>query len=239
MVRISSLICAFFVSIAIQSQSLAETPVVVTVQPEDIFLLNGFDNNDQVEVIISGYLPTLCHQSPNLKSRVEGNQILITLTALHYDRSNPFCTQIPIPFLEVINVGVLSAGDYQVVVNRDTPYEASDILHVEVAPTQEQNNFVYAQVEYVEKIQGERTIVLAGTNPSDCLALDRVQFVSNDKNAMAVLPVLKKISDDCGYRPTQFKYMIDVPKVLSKEKILIHVRRMDGKAVNTLFSNID
>lgn len=239
MSKIFSLAFAFVLSTVVHNVSLADTPVVVIVQPEDIFVLNGFDDNDHVEIIISGYLPTLCHQSPSLKSRVEGDQILITLTALHFDRTNPFCTQIPIPFLEVVNVGVLPAGDYRVVVNRDTPFEANDSLHVDVAPTQEQNNFLYAQVEYVEKIQGARTIVLAGTNPSDCLALDRVQFVSNEKNALAVLPILKKSTENCEYRPTPFKYMIDVPKVLSKDKILMHVRRMDGKAVNTLFSNID
>ena len=219
------------------AQVQADTPISVIVQPEQIFVMNGFDDNDNVELIVSGYLPTLCHQAPTLKQRVEGHDVLLTLTALYFDQSNPFCTQIPIPFLEVINLGMLEAGEYKVTVNRDTPYESSEFLHIAPAPTHEQNSFTYAQVEYIEKEIGTRNIILAGTNPSNCFELDRTVFMSNEKNAIAVLPILKKTSEDCAFVPTAFKYKIEVPKVLEKDKILLHVRRMDGKSVNTLFNN--
>ena len=167
------------------AQVQADTPISVIVQPEQIFVMNGFDDNDNVELIVSGYLPTLCHQAPTLKQRVEGHDVLLTLTALYFDQSNPFCTQIPIPFLEVINLGMLEAGEYKVTVNRDTPYESSEFLHIAPAPTHEQNSFTYAQVEYIEKEIGTRNIILAGTNPSNCFELDRTVFMSNEKNAIA------------------------------------------------------
>ena len=95
----------------------AGTPVERLVPVDNIFGPEGFDSNDNVEVIVEGHLPNLCHRTPMKKVTINGNHIDIKVTALHYHDSNPFCPQVIVPFLETVSLGVLDKGDYKITVN--------------------------------------------------------------------------------------------------------------------------
>src|SRR5690606_19443087 len=96
----------------------ASTPIEALVPVEHIYIPRGFDSNDRAEVIIAGNLPNLCHKSPMAKVRLEGNVIYVELSSLYYEPNNPFCAEMVVPFLETVSLGVLKAGDYEIVVNR-------------------------------------------------------------------------------------------------------------------------
>jgi hypothetical protein len=76
-----------------------------------------------------------------------------------------------------------------------------------------------------------------GSNPSDCLEFDRVEFVSNGSDTLAVLPIMKQVRDYCPAKEVPFKYEVEVPRVLRRDVILLHVRTMNGQAVNFLYKN--
>lgn len=222
--------------IALPIMGFAGTPVETVVPIEDVYVPMGFDTNDSSEVIVTGWLPNLCHKSPMTKAEVKGKTINITISALRYDATNPFCPEMIVPFVKSVNVGLLDKGKYDIKVNDNTPYAQKSDLHVSESTSSAVDEYVYANVEYVEKAEGSQTVTLKGHNPSDCFILDEIKFVSNKKNTFSVLPVMKQIRDFCPMKMQPFAYDVEVPNTLNKKKVLLHVRGMDGHSVNTIFA---
>lgn len=217
--------------------ALASTPVEILIPVEHIYVPKGFDSNDNTEVVVSGYLPNLCHKAPKSVVTVKGSTIDIKIMALKYETSNPFCPEVLVPFVEPVNVGLLNKGLYDIVVNGESIYKKEAKINIDESTSNAVDDHIYANVDYVEKTEGSRTVTLVGYNPSDCFILDEVNSVSNDVDTLAVLPKMKQISDFCPMKMIPFKYEMEVPSTLKMDKILLHVRAMDGKSVNTLFDN--
>ncbi|MDA8791859.1 hypothetical protein N9N67_01365 [Bacteriovoracaceae bacterium] len=213
----------------------AETPEEREVPIEDVFSPLGFDSNDRSEIIVTGVLPNLCHKSPNHEIKIVDKKIMVTVTSLYYDESNPFCPELEVPFTEVVNLGILNKGDYEVVVNQKTKHEKNANLLIEEAKSGAMDSFHYALVDYVEKKEGSRKVNLVGYNPSDCFELDKIDYLSNGKDTLSVLPKMKQVKPFCAIKMTPFKFEFEVPTVLKKQKILLHVRKMDGRSENVVF----
>lgn len=217
--------------------TLAGTPVETIVPVDNIYSPKGFDSNDNTEVIIEGYLPNLCHKSPNTKVEVKGSNINIKVTALKYDSTNPFCPEMIVPFIESVKVGVLDKGFYDITVNGKSIYQKEGSIFVNESISNSTDEHVYANVEYVEKVEGTRNIKLKGYNPSDCFVLEKVEFVGNEKDTYSVLPKMRQISDFCPMKMVPFTIDAEVPNSIKRPKVLLHVRSMGGNSVNTLFPN--
>ena len=215
--------------------SIAGTPTEIQLPVSEIYSPMGFDTNDSSEIIISGFLPNLCHKSPETSFEINKRKIDIKVTALKYDSSNPFCPELIVPFVKSINVGLLNKGKYQITVNGETPLEKKSSIFIAESRSNAVDNYIYANVHFVEKHEGSRTVQLKGYNVSDCLVLDKVQFLSNKSNTLSVLPKMKRVSDFCPMKVTPFSYEVKVPKSLSAPAILLHVRRTDGSSVNSIF----
>lgn len=213
----------------------AGTPVETIVPIDEVFSPVGFDSNDNSEIVVSGWLPNLCHKSPKSTYSISGRTINITVSALKYDSSNPFCPEMIVPFVETIKVGILDKGKYDIVVNGKTPYEKQSKIKIDESSSNAVDDFIYANVHYIEQEIGNNVVTLKGYNPSDCFVLDDIKFVSNGINAYSVLPIMKKVRDFCPMKLVPFSYDIEVPQSLQHNKVLLHVRSMDGNSVNTLF----
>ncbi|MBT3979946.1 MAG: hypothetical protein HOE90_01255 [Bacteriovoracaceae bacterium] len=230
---------AFTLLLMTQGFAFAGTPVELDIPATEVYLINGFDDNDNVEVILSGNLPNLCHQSPTTYMDVVGTTVKVRMTALHYHESNPFCPKVEVPFLETVSLGLLAEGSYDVVVSEGKAYELNGDLNVGEAKNDRMDDHIYAKVEYIEKNEKRDEISLVGVNPSNCFELDEIKWVSNKKNAFAVLPILKQVSKECKSSQVPFRYTVKLPNKLKKQKtVLIHVRSMEGKSVNTLFTRM-
>ncbi len=217
--------------------AIASTPVEIMAPIDHIYSPKGFDSNDNTEVIIEGYLPNLCHKAPSSTVTVEGNKINIKVTALRYHPSNPFCPEAIVPFVETVKVGLLDKGNYDIVVNGKSLYEKRGQIAVAEATSNSVDEHVYANVEYVQKQAGSREVVLEGYNPSDCFVLDEVNVVDNGKDVYSILPKMKQISDFCPMKMVPFSYKMEVPNNLKQDRVLLHVRSMNGLSVNSLFHN--
>ena len=215
--------------------AFAGTPVETLIPVDHIYVPKGFDSNDNSEVILSGHLPNLCHKAPKTTVTQEGNKVLIEVTALKYHPTNPFCAEVLVPFVEPVSLGVLDKGVYDIVVNGKSIFRKESSIFITESTSPAIDDNVYANVDHVETDPGSRTVKLAGYNPSDCLEFQEVKVASNDKDTYAILPIMKKVSDFCPMKMTPFKYEVEVPSELKKEAVLLHVRAMDGKSVNTLF----
>ena len=215
----------------------AGTPVERLVPVKNIFSPEGFDSNDNVEVIVEGHLPNLCHKTPMKTVSINGNSIDIKVTALHYHDSNPFCPQVIVPFLETVSLGVLDKGDYKITVNGKTIFEKEGSLSINESTSDAVDEHVYARVNYIEKTEGSRIVKLKGYNPSDCFVLDKIEVINNGKDVYSILPQMKQVRPDCPMEMLEFEYEVEVPNDLKSDRVLLHVRAMKGKSVNTIFNN--
>jgi hypothetical protein len=205
---------------------------------DEIYSPKGFDDNDFSEIVVSGYLPNLCYKSPTTSIKREGYKIVVTLESLHVRPvEGEVCAEMIVPFFETVQLGVLPEGDYKIEVNGKSVYRKLGKLSVTKSFTSVMDDFLYANVEYVDKSFGSRVIKLKGHNPSDCYELEDVRFAHNGTDTYSILPKMKQVRDFCPMKMMPFEYSVEVPKTLKAGTVLLHVRSMNGKSVNTLFPN--
>lgn len=216
--------------------SFGGTPVKKLVPVSHVYAPNGFDSNDSAEVIITGFLPNLCHKTPKAELKKEGNKISIEVSSLYYSESNPFCPEMIVPFTESVNLGVLDKGGYKVMVNGKSQWEVNESLSITGAVSNSIDEHSYAYVEYIEKEDAQKGYVkLKGYNPSDCFELDRIDYTHNGKDTYSILPKMKQVREFCPRKMVPFEYEWKVPGDLDREEVLLHVRTLDGKSINSLY----
>lgn len=225
----------FILSLGFSFAASADMPTETIVHVENAYAPAGFDSNDNTEIIIEGYLPNVCHKSPITVSRVNGNEIDISVKALKYSTSNPFCPQMIVPFLKPVSIGVLKEGQYNIVVNRGTQYETHSQIEIAPAAKETVDDFLYAHVEFIQTIPGTNKVALHGYQPSNCLKFDEVLFISNKVDTYSILPKMKQVSQICTFKRTPFYAEWVVPSEIQREKILLHVRKMDGQSFNMIY----
>lgn len=213
----------------------AQVPTVVEAPVEHIFVPVGFDNNDNLEVVVTGKFPNPCYTRNKVEVKVKDDKIDVTITSLHKpDPAMPLCEPLKVPFTEVVTIGNLQAGDYTINVNN----KLQEKIDVAVSSSQSVDDHLYASVEYVELgftggLSGDALII--GKSISNCLELDHVEYLSNGRDTYSVLPIMKKVSDDCpeGKKRIEIPVKFDVNE-LKSDKILLFVRSIDGKSVHSI-----
>lgn len=218
------------------SQLMAQTPSVVDAPLDHLFVPEGFDNNDNVEVVVTGKFPNPCFTRNKVEVNVNGDTIKIDVTSLSKEEQNlRLCEDLKVPFSEVVTIGNLQAGDYKLIVNQATPFELKGEIKVGEAASNSIDEHLYAQVDYVELgftggLSGDALLV--GHSVSPCLVLDKVEYLSNKKDTYSILPIMKKISSDCPEKRSRIQIPVKFnPKALKNDKILLFVRSIDGKSV--------
>jgi hypothetical protein len=219
----------------------ASSPSVVTAPIDHLFVPHGFDNNDNIELVVTGKYPNPCYSRNKIDVKVKGDLIDIHVTSLAKEVQNSsLCEDLKVPFSEVINVGSLQAGEYKIRVNSQTPYEQKGHLSVDLASSNSVDDFLYAQVDYVDLgFTGGQSgdALLVGRSLSPCLALDKVEYISNGKDTLSVLPIMKKISQDCPEKYTSLHVPIKFNlKNYKHEKVILFVRSVEGKSIHSFVS---
>ncbi len=223
--------------LSFQTAAFADSSVVVA--PTDhIFVPKGFDNNDSVEVVVTGSFTSSCYSRNITKVSVAGAQIDISIDAIEKkdkEESERLCALMLVPFKEVVSVGLLPAGLYTVTVNKGTKYEVVSTLMVDKTESSLIDDYTYLDVLYIEPLEASNMYKVKGMRYSPCLELDRFETISNNKDTISVLPIMKKVSDFCPMKMTPVVYETEIDtSSLPSAKLLLHVRTMDGKSVNTL-----
>lgn len=231
-------IVKFFAALLIMGSVQAVAPIEVVAPINHVFSPFGFDSNDNSQVIISGYLPNLCYKAPRSIVKIHDNKVDIKVVSLKYNAENTNCAEMIVPFVQAVDLGVMDKGNYDVVINGNSEYEHRTTLGVSRASSDAVDDFVYADVEYVDKnVGGKRTIVLKGYNPSDCFVLDKIDIEDNNKDVYSIEPKMKQISEFCPEKMVPFEYEMQVPEKLKADQVLLHVRSIKGRSVNSIFDN--
>jgi hypothetical protein len=216
---------------------LAQTPSVVDAPVDHLFIPNGFDNNDNVEVIVTGKFANPCYTRNKVEVEVKEDLINIEITSLSREGQTLFtCEPLKVPFTETVTIGNLQGGDYKVVVNQGSEFELKGNLKVAVSSSNSVDDYLYAQVDYVDlgfTGGGSGDALLVGHSVSPCLALDRVEYLSNEADTFSILPIMKKVSKDCPEKRTRMHIPVKFdPKKVKAKKVLLFVRSIEGKSVH-------
>lgn len=194
-----------------------------------LYIPVGFDSNDSVEVVITGSFPNPCYSRNLVSVDVRGEQIAIEVNAIRRE-TKAGCPLMQIPFKEVVSLGNLQGGRYNVIVNN----QLNDSLIVNEAISNSVDDHLYAAIDQLE-MKGPNDYVLHGWRYSNCVELDRVEVVSNGKDTLSVLPVMKQLTTFCPMKMMPVAYPVKFNfKSLKTNEPLIHVRTMDGKSFNTI-----
>ena len=222
-------------STTVRANDPLDGPVPVLISAKHIYTPLGFDSNDNTEIVVSGYLRNLCYKAPTATATVKDNVISVELKALLTSTPNTLCAQMAVPFIEAVSIGVLKKGDYKISVNGAS--EGAGVAQISVAQAASANidDNIYANVSSVE-VSGRKG-VLRGYTPSDCMVLDTIKFISNKSDTYSVLPIMKQVRSLCPMKLVPFAYEFEVPTALTAKSVLLHVRAMNGKSVNTIFDN--
>ena len=199
-----------------------------------IYVAEGFDSNDLVEVTIVGTLPNSCYRNPSFEIEKKGDNFFIRMYAMYVELPEG-CRDVSMPYTETVNFGMMNAGEYGLaLVNKNNTQIKG--LKIKQATSGLVDEFLYGNVSGVVEDEDSREVELVGVNPVNCLQFDSIE--SKVQNSMVVLrPKFKEVGT-CENKPTPFKIKYKVPYLDESPKgVMLHVRVMNGRSFNYLFQN--
>ena len=219
---------------------LAKTgPVMVDAPIEKIFIPHGFDDNDNVEVVIHGKFPSSCYNVGQASATVneETQEVEVEANAIYY--SDAFCIQSVTPFIETIKLGVLPKGEFKVRM-KDKP-DVNNVLRVKERTTESPDDNLYAPVENanieVDWETGKQALRVQGKFPYmfiGCMVMKEIQTVQNSSDTLVVLPIAEIVDGEaCAEQPDDRSY--EITTGLSQPfygEGLLHVRTLHSTSLN-------
>ena len=218
----------------------------------DILVPNGFDDNDNVQIIAKGVYRDGCWRVYHTDFSVnhDTKEIKINTKSLHMD--NQPCEQMIRPFIQVINIGVLDEGQYSVTgtsTETDGPVVLSTKLNIKKSTTVEADDFRYARLNsaYLDlnHITGKQSLNIHGEFDhlyEGCLVLKDTKIFEDPEGVLVVLPITETLHGSvCG---TGYKYTFSYTKdlevpfkgVRNTGTGVLHVRIASGNSINTIIT---
>src|SRR4051794_10130550 len=90
-------------------------PVLVTIAPKQAYAPPGFDDNDNAQVVITGALPSTCFRFGPATGRVDAEKAQIIIQNRDYSYRSCWCHYTLIPYVKVVDLGLVPAGHYKIV----------------------------------------------------------------------------------------------------------------------------
>jgi hypothetical protein len=207
-----------------------------------MFPVRGYDDNDNVQLLVEGELPDPCYVLGRQRVDVDASGT-ITVHQLAWRRSGGACDSGDLlgtsPFSEEVSLGRLKAGQYRVAYAPDDQSQEFRDLSVGVAPVATMDDFNYARVTDLQVpdvvLQGQKAQVrLSGPFASSCNRLKEPVAVERIGDTFVIRPIELQLGD-CGWSLRTFVKTIDLG-ALPPGEYLVHVRSKNGRAVERTFS---
>ncbi len=195
----------------------------------------GFDDNDKVQITVTGEFPNTCFHVGPYSSKVDENAKIIYLEQKAYSYL-AMCLDILIPFSQTIDVGLVPAGNYAVIdSSTGTQVGRTSISRaVNAGP----DDFLYAVVNdasvHATGTKGKNELTLSMQFTDRCTKLGKVD-VHYYNDVIVVQPIAARIADAnherCAPANTRFQFTQPLQDGVSGS-FLLHVRSMNGQAIN-------
>ena len=228
--------------IASSSMVRAENKIVV-MKPQFIFTPKSFDSNDNAQIVLAGAFTGYCMKMGTTQQRVDKELKKIYIKQFISKTGNCEDLEMYIPYSNVINLGSLPAGNYEVLAaNENSSFTKMSVLpvHVASANTSGTDERLYAPVASIDfnSSGSSPVITLKGVFTNSCLQLSGVEVYSRLGDVYEVLPIVKKGGTNCVAVMRPFAKTIELNK-FSTRVSLIHVRSMNGQSLNRVITNLD
>lgn len=211
---------------------------IVKVAVQELFVPVGFDNNDEVVVVVDGYLPNSCYKLDAASATVNSATRKITVTQLAREYPG-MCRLKMIPFTNTVSVGLLPAGKYKVEASNSHLTERLNVAGSQVSGPDE---YFYAPVDSVAILPAssteQQTAVIEGRFTNSCMTFDEVRVIDSGKT-IEVLPIIKLEKSNCRALESHFRKEVALPADLSVGRHLLHVRSLNGHSLNHVFSVLE
>ena len=196
------------------------------------YIPDGFDSNDEVQLVVEGVYSNTCSKPAGTRFTVQAATKTIQLSTYEYKYSGP-CLDVLVPHDEVVSLGIVSEGSYQVVQSNGIPLGR---LTVKAATKNTPDDYLYAPISqaYVRNQNGQVALTLSGTFTNSCMRLQKV--ISNVQgNVVTVQPIANLLAAG-ACTPGQFPFEQTVALSQARPgRYLLHVRSLNGKSINNLF----
>jgi hypothetical protein len=217
-----------------------QNPIEVPAEIEKILIPQGFDDNDNVEVVLHGNFPNTCYQVGNTEAKVDSKTRTVTVSATSFKYPGTFCIQSITPFIQTVKLGIIPEGNYQVVYSKNQAVRNS--LDVARRKTESPDDYLYATVENafidVNFESGKQALKLQGHFPfffMGCMVMKEVRVLKNPIDVLVVQPIAEIITDQavCDSQPADrsFEYTSGMSEPFQGEGLL-HVRTLHGNSLN-------
>lgn len=215
------------------------TPELVLMPPERVFSPPGFDNNDRAEVTITGNLPSTCYKVGPAVAEVDSvnKRIIIRNHAYYY--SGCWCLMVNVPYVETVDLGVLSAANYSILV-QTTPegsFSRLGSMGIAVSANSGPDDDLYALVQEARIENGDdgkaKSLSLSGSLTSDCMVLKELKTLYRTPNVIEVLPIVELKQGLCKPHLYPFSAKVDLASTWSGET-LVHIRSLNGRSLNKI-----
>lgn len=205
--------------------------VEVSAPIKGVFIPQGFDNNDNAQVVVEVALPNSCYKMGMVKTLINPDTKSVNVSVTSFYRHSSACLQIYTTYPEVVSLGLLDVGNYAVNVNSTTDYQ----LPVALATNDSADDFVYANVLGLVR-QSTFDFQIQGRLPRECAQLREIRVLREEGGVMVVLPIVEfpegcDLSTDESVLGKEFLATFTLPTDL-KGDYLIHVRSFNGGSLN-------
>jgi hypothetical protein len=203
-----------------------------------IYVPVGFDDNDDVVVVVDGYLPDTCYRlrPAEIKISFSNRTVLVQPKAVRLPSS---CRGVIVPYSTVVHLGTFPEGTYSVAA-KDA--DTKETLKVERASIGQIDDYLYAPIDSVRVIpeaNGSLRALLRGRFTNTCLRIDTIKVINSGK-VLEVLPTMKQLSAQesgaiCVAKEKSYEVSVALPK-LNVGRYLLHVRTLNGQSENEVFT---
>lgn len=233
----SHLLLSSLALLALASTAFAQhEPARVAATFDRIYVPGGYDSNDHIQLVGEGRFRNTCYRPAPSRIQIDGRTRSIYVGPVAYEYSG-LCLQVVLPFERVIDIGILKAGTWRIFQDKSPSAVPLGEVTVHPALTDIPDDHLYAPVTqaFFEQKGMVNHFYLAGEFQTNCMNIEDIK-ITIEKEAIVLQPLLKAASgESCEVGRFPFLKKLSVP-FIPKGRYLLHVRSMNGNAVNTLIS---
>jgi len=225
--------CAVLAALPLFADSTVPPPEAAMV--EKLFVPQGYDDNDMIEVVVSGTFSDSCHQVGEAITRVDEKARTVTIMQLAYREPGIMCLQMISPYTHTVRIGHLNQGPYTFkIANNPSVTRVLNVKHAEVSTT---DDFLYPPVDFAEVTpapDGKKVLVVKGRYPlmkTGCMKTQNAIIDFQSQDTLVVQPkatIVENAPEGCD---SQFENRYELPYDMTG-KVLIHVRALNGQSYN-------
>ena len=212
----------------------------------------GFDDNDNVQAVIEGYLPNSCYTLTQSDVVISTDSKVIKLRQKASRSTQGICendTSLPPDlaaqryFWKVLDIGLLNQGTYTLSY-KGAQGPTSRTFGVDLAPTEQVDNMDYVRAtnvfasKDVPTSQGEMEFRITGELTSTCAELGEDYTIEKVNDVYVVLLHTHRTEDFCMPASRGFYKVVRV-KTPEAGRYLLHVRSIGGESKNKIFNIVD